>query len=182
MHPIIKTLIMASSSILIASCATWNGSSMMPASYSPYSGMNTTNPSQLYPESYENTSYSSYSTMQDMPITEVQSKTMIQNNTPTQTPTPAKDMDSFWISQQDPNGYTLELANSSHALDVAKTLSQAPKKARMAEIKYEHQHKAYYKGLYGSYQSAEAAAKALHELPEDLQHQASIVTWKTVQD
>ena len=51
----------------------------------------------------------------------------------------------------------------------------------MAEIKYQNQGKAYYKGVYGSYPSFDAAQQALNNLPDDVKKGAGVKTWGSVQ-
>lgn len=96
-------------------------------------------------------------------------------------PTRAKDRDRNWVSNQNPQGYTIEIANDQKAAKVASKLYRAPKNDRMAEIKYQQNGSTYYKGLYGSYNSYEDAQKALNALPEDLKQGAGIKNWGSVQ-
>lgn len=96
-------------------------------------------------------------------------------------PTPHANRDREWVSGQNPQSYTIELADDEKASRVANTLYNAPKKERMAEVKYERNGKTYYKGLYGSYPSYEAAQKALSELPADVKQKAGVKSWSSVQ-
>ncbi|MFC3909468.1 SPOR domain-containing protein [Legionella dresdenensis] len=96
-------------------------------------------------------------------------------------PTPAKDVDRQWVNSQNPQGYTIEIADSEKASHVAKQLYKAPKKDRMAEIKYNRNGKAHYKGLYGSYNSKEEAQEALNSLPDDIKQGAGVKNWGNVQ-
>ncbi len=73
------------------------------------------------------------------------------------------------------------MADGEKASQVAQTLYKAPKNDRMAQIKYQRNGKDYYKGLYGSYDSPEAAQKALDALPPDIKQGAGIKNWSNVQ-
>ena len=77
--------------------------------------------------------------------------------------------------------YTIELADGDKASEVANTLYKAPKNDRMAEIKYQKDGKTYYKGVYGSYPSLEAAQQALTTLPDEIKQKAGVQTWGSVQ-
>jgi hypothetical protein len=96
-------------------------------------------------------------------------------------PMPVKDMDKSWVSNQNPNGYTIELADDAEASVVAQKLYKAPKNQRMGQVPYQRNGKRYYKGLYGSYESPEAAKKALDGLPQDLKDKAGVKSWGSVQ-
>ena len=96
-------------------------------------------------------------------------------------PIPPKSLDKLWISNQSSYGYTIELADSSKPLAVALAMNQAPKNARMAEIKYHKHGQSYYKAVYGSYDSYQSAEQALKTLPAALQPQAQIKAWQQIQ-
>ena len=96
-------------------------------------------------------------------------------------PVSSKDLDKTWVSSQSPNGYTIQLSNDEKASHVAGVLQKIPKNERMAEIKYQHDGKTSYKGLYGSYPSAEAAHNALNTLPNDIKQGAQVEPWGTIQ-
>lgn len=95
-------------------------------------------------------------------------------------PLSAKDRDRNWVSQQNSQGYTIEIADDEKASQVAKKLYQIPKNEPMAEVNYQRGGKQYYKGLYGSYNSPEEAQKALNALPEDIKKGAGIKNWSNV--
>lgn len=99
----------------------------------------------------------------------------------THSPGKHKDLDKNWVSTQNPQGYTIEIAEGNKASQVAGKLFKAPKKNRMAQIKYNQNGGAYYKGVYGSYNSYEDAQKALKELPDDIKQGAGIKQWGSVQ-
>ena len=92
-----------------------------------------------------------------------------------------KSRDRNWVNGQNPQGYTIELADDENAASVAGKLSSAPKKDRMAQVKYSKSGKTHYKGLYGSYESYEAAQKAYNELPPELKQGAGVKNWGSVQ-
>ncbi len=90
--------------------------------------------------------------------------------------------DNTWIEKQDASGYTIQLTSNSSAPTVAKTLQQAPKDARMAQVQYDNNGQAEYIGVYGSYPTQEAAQAALAKLPQNLQSAASVKSWSNIQD
>lgn len=96
-------------------------------------------------------------------------------------PTSFKDVDKNWVNKQNPQGYTIEVADGEKASQVAQKLYKAPKNDRRAQIKYQHNGKAYYKGVYGTYNSAEEAQKALNALPQDIKQGAGVKNWGSVQ-
>lgn len=96
-------------------------------------------------------------------------------------PTSFKDRDKTWVSGQNPQGYTIALAEGEKAAQVAKTLYKTPKTDRTAQVKLQQNGKAYYKGLYGSYPDAASAQKALDALPDDVKKGAAVTTWGSIQ-
>ncbi|KTC68285.1 hypothetical protein Lbir_2887 [Legionella birminghamensis] len=96
-------------------------------------------------------------------------------------PVSHKDQDRNWVHNQNPQGYTIEIADGEKASQVAGKLYKAPKTDRTAEIKYYRDGKAYYKGVYGSYGTQEEAEKALNALPDDIKQGAGIKNWGSVQ-
>lgn len=96
-------------------------------------------------------------------------------------PVSFKDRDRTWVSDQNPSGYTIEIAEGDKASEVAQKLYKTPKNDRMAQVKYQSQGKAYYKGVYGTYPDAESAQKALDTLPDDVKQGASVQSWGSVQ-
>jgi len=138
-------------------------------SYQPY----TYDGTQLYPEGYETTNYS----LEGAHVVVPDSYHVSAEHSPTS----HKDIDREWVNQQNAEGYTIELATGDKASYVANTLQKAPKNERMAEVKYERNGKIYYKGLYGTYKSREAAEQALSALPPDVKQNAGIKTWSSVQ-
>lgn len=94
-------------------------------------------------------------------------------------PTSAKDMDKNWVSNQNPNAYTIEVAKDSKPAAVAGVLQQTPKNERTAEIKT---NSGSYTGIYGTYPSYEAAKEKLDALPENIKQNASIKSWRNIQD
>ena len=96
-------------------------------------------------------------------------------------PPSARENDKTWVSKQNPEHYTVEIADDEKAALVAKKLNQAPKQNTTAEVPYQREGKAYYKGLNGSYQTAEEAQKSLDSLPPELKAGAKIKTWNSIQ-
>jgi septal ring-binding cell division protein DamX len=96
-------------------------------------------------------------------------------------PTPHRNVDKQWVNSQSAQSYTIEVADGEKPSQVANTLHKAPKDQRTAEVRYQREGKAYYKGLYGTYPTYEAAQQALSKLPADVKDKAGIKTWGTLQ-
>jgi hypothetical protein len=96
-------------------------------------------------------------------------------------PTSHKDMDKSWVQGQNPQQYTIEVADDEKAARVASKLYRLPKTDRSAELKYQKEGKVFYKGVYGTYNSKEEAEKALNNLPTDLKEKAGVREWGSVQ-
>lgn len=131
--------------------------------------------SQLYPEGYESIDYSSMGEKTQVVVPES------YHVSAEHAPTPHQDIDRHWVNEQNSQNYTIELADGDKASQVANTLYKAPKNEHMAELKYSRNGKTYYKGLYGSYPTHEAAEQALSALPADIKQSAGIKTWNSVQ-
>lgn len=97
------------------------------------------------------------------------------------TPVSFHDRDHSWVSSQNPQAYTIELSEGEKASQVAQKLYKAPKSEKMAQVKYQQNGKNYYRGVYGSYNSAAEAQKALDALPPEIKNGASIKNWGSVQ-
>lgn len=95
-------------------------------------------------------------------------------------PASHKDRDRRWVDQQNPGAYTIELADGEKASQVAGVLYKAPKNNRMAQVKYHRGGKTYYKGLYGSFPSYDAAQEAFNALPAEVKQRANIKSWTSV--
>ncbi|MCW8407806.1 SPOR domain-containing protein [Legionella sp. PATHC035] len=96
-------------------------------------------------------------------------------------PVSFKDRDETWVNSQNPKGYTIELTEGDKASQVAQVLYKAPKKDRMAQVKYERDGKTRYRGVYGTFGTPEEAQKALNSLPPELKSSASVINWSSVQ-
>lgn len=96
-------------------------------------------------------------------------------------PVSFKDRDKNWVRSQNPQGYTIEVADNAKASQVAQALYKAPKSDRRAQVKYYRNGQTYYKGVYGSYDSPEAAQKALDSLPAEIKQGAGVKNWSSVQ-
>jgi len=97
-------------------------------------------------------------------------------------PTSFKDRDRGWVNGQSAQNYTIEIADAPKASFVAGKLFKAPKSERAAQVQYHKGSQSYYKGLYGSFTSYEAAEKALQSLPPDVQQGAQIKSFGSVQN
>ncbi len=153
----------------LPACTSYGPSSTSSYQYS-------TEDTQLYPAKYESNIYLSDQYQESKQVIVPESYHMGANHSPTT----HTDRDRSWMNSQNSEGYTIELGNSDKASEVAKTLYKAPKNDRMAEIKYQKEGKTYYKGLYGSYPTLEAAEQALKALPEDVKQTAGVKTWGSV--
>lgn len=161
--------------LTVSLCVSLTACQTTHSSYQSYQYGDSTYTSQtpLYPDSYESVEYG--------PSAEVKSALPPEKFNRYESPVPAKEMDKHWILGQNPQAYTIELAQSEHASQVASVLSNAPKNERMAEIKYQKNGKTYYQGIYGSFPSAEAAQQALNQLPENVKQNAQVKNWSGVQ-
>jgi septal ring-binding cell division protein DamX len=133
--------------------------------------------SLLYPEGYENVGTYGYQTEYKKEVVVPESYHVGAYHSPSL----PKDVDKTWVSNQSSTGYTIELADDEKASHVAGVLQKAPKNERMAEVKYQRDGKAYYKGLYGTYPTQEAAEDALKALPDEVKQGAGIKNWGSVQ-
>ncbi|MBA2648512.1 MAG: SPOR domain-containing protein [Legionella sp.] len=97
------------------------------------------------------------------------------------TPVSFRERDNSWVRSQNPQKYTIEIANGEKASEVAQKLSQTPKNDRMAQVKYKNNGKTYYKGVYGTFDDEAAAQKALDGLPSDLKQSAGVKDWGAIQ-
>ena len=156
----------------LSACTTDNP----PPVYRDYQTYTYTMP-PLYPEGYEGSVYSELP--QEKAPVEVPDTYHVGTF---HSPTAHKDMDREWVNNQSAKNYTIELGNGEKAAQVANTLYKAPKNERTAEVKYQHEGKTYYKGLYGTYPSYEDAQKALNTLPADVKQKAGIKSWGSVQN
>lgn len=143
------------------------------SNYQPYDYQS----APLYPEGYENTVVYDYPEAPSQKGVTVPASYYVGNTTPVS----SKDVDRTWVNNQNPAGYTIEVADGDQAWQVAGSLQKTPKDAHSAEIKYQNNGKAHYKGVYGSYPNYDAANQALNALPEDVRQRASIKTWGSVQ-
>lgn len=139
----------------------------------------------LYPDSYETVGmYNTEPVITDTTSTTEQHNVVVPESYHVgayRAPTTSKDADRTWVTSQNPQGYTIELASGDKAASVASVLYKAPKKEHMAEVKYQHGGKTYYRGLYGSYTSYEAAQQTLNALPDEIKKNAGIKTWNSIQ-
>lgn len=149
-----------------------------------YYGSNTDyNSFLLSPYTYNSSANDDYSTYQNSPASGGEGVIVPETYHvgSDHAPIPAKNRDRTWVTEQNPQGYTIEIADGDKASQVASKLVQAPKKERAAEVQYFRNGGQYYKGLYGSYSTHEAAQQALDALPDNLKQQAGIKSWRDVQ-
>lgn len=165
-----NTVIILSISSLCA-CTTYN-----PGGYTTSLPSTPDHGTELYPEGYETTGYSSnYPGKGQVSVPESYHVSAYHP------PEPSKNVDHQWVSSQSASGYTIEVDDSDKASSVANTLLKAPKDERKAEVKYQQGEKTLYKGVYGSYPTQEAAQQALQKLPSDLQQKANVKSWGSIQ-
>lgn len=133
----------------------------------------------LYPESYESDIYYykpyEYQERKQVKVPETYHVGAYRS------PISHKDQDKTWVEGQNPQGYTIEIADKEKASEVAGQLQNVPKNERRAEVRYERDGKTYYRGLYGSYPNLEDAKKAMGTLPANVQEGANVKTWGSVQ-
>lgn len=96
------------------------------------------------------------------------------------TPVSHKDRDKQWISQQNTEDFTIEVASGDKPSSVAKSLHASPKTQRAAQYKYKNGDQTRYGGVYGSYKSREAAQAALDKMPDNVRRNAKINNWGNV--
>jgi len=163
--------------ILVVSLGVVSLSACMTDNIGSYdNNLNTYQGSYLYPEGYDNAGdVNQVSSKQTVVVPESYHVSALHG------PTSPKDLDKTWIDSQNPQSYTIELADSDKPSQVASALSKAPKNEHMAEVKYQNQGKTYYKGLYGTYPSYDAAQQALKVLPDDVKQGAGVKAWENVQ-
>lgn len=96
-------------------------------------------------------------------------------------PRSVKDLDEEWVMAQAPQSFTIELIQAEKPYLVAAVMNKAPKNEHIAALKYQNSGKNWYKGLYGSFPSYEAAQTAFETLPEDLKGSARIKSFEAAQ-
>ena len=135
----------------------------------------------IYPESYDNRGRG-FDNYQYQPQTQKQVVVPSSYHVgPYHSPTSHKDKDRSWVNSQNPQGYTIELADDEKPANVARKLYKAPKSDRMAQVKYQRDGINHYKGIYGSYPTMEAAQQALQALPAEVKAGATVKNWGSVQ-
>lgn len=173
----IKIIILSAATCSLSACIYNEGSF---DSYQPY---RVEKPVNMPPQTYQNYDEYNYQS-QGMERVEPKKQVVVPETyhmSQYQSPQSHKDRDRRWVETQNPQGYTIEVADSDKAHEVAGKLYKAPKSQRMAQVKYHQNGNQQYKGVYGSYSSYEEAQKALTNLPEDVKANAKIRTWSNVQ-
>ncbi|MDP3562542.1 MAG: SPOR domain-containing protein [Legionellaceae bacterium] len=171
----IRILSITLSTLILSACMV-DGTDSSSSSFYPFG---TSEPSQpmLYPEGYDTViaapKQESYQPTSSKNVVVPQSYHMSAGS-----PETSKDVDKNWVASQNPQSYTIELADDSKASRVANTLYKAPKTERSAEVRTQNGN---YKGLYGTYPTYEAAQEKLNSLPEDVKQGAGIKAWSNVQ-
>jgi septal ring-binding cell division protein DamX len=132
---------------------------------------------QLYPDGYDNGGAYAPANAEVKQVV-VPETYHVREATPQQA---FKSRDINWVNNQNPQGYTIELASGSQAASVNATLQKAPRTERMAAVKVKQNGQDSYQGIYGTFSSQEAAQAALNKLPEELKQNASIKSWHSVQ-
>ena len=137
----------------------------------------TYNPSPIYSQAYYSDNYN-YGKQSSQPVVTVPDSYHVGQN---HSPVSFKDRDQIWVQEQNPQSYTIEIASGDKASNVARQLYNTPKNNRMAQVQFQKNGNVYYRGLYGSYDSPEAAQKALDSLPSDIKRSAGVKQWSSVQ-
>ena len=132
---------------------------------------------ELYPEGYENVGNYTDTSAGTNQVSVPESPHVSAYHPPTR----PKDVDHQWVSSQNASDYTIEIAESDKAYSVASSLQKAPSTERKAEVKYQSGERTLYKGVYGTYPTREAAQQALQSLPADIQSDARIKSWSSIQ-
>lgn len=158
----------------LSSCMIDGGTNSDSMNYQPNAYQN----APLYPEGYDNAGYYAETQTYKKEVMVPES----YNVSAERAPIAPKNADKAWVAGQNPQGYTIEVAHDEKASRVAGTLQKAPKNERAAEVKYQDRGQVYYKGLYGSYPSQEAAQNALNALPDDIKQGSSIKEWGSIQN
>lgn len=174
----VKSITIALCAISLSACQNFYHAN---TTHTPKASKNRDSAIQLYPDGYDNGG--AYA---PDPNSISSQKPMLPDGTldtsaTAPAPLPFKQRDKGWVGKQNPQGYTIEISNSEKAADVAGTLQKAPRNEPSAEVKYQRDGKQYYKGVYGSYPTYEAAQQALNALPEDVKRNASVKTWGNIQ-
>jgi len=94
----------------------------------------------------------------------------------------AKNVDTAWVEQQNPNAMTIVVASDSKPMSVGMALTETPKDQRSAALKYEKNGQILYTGVYGTYSDRESAELAMQKLPEKLRNNARIESWSNMQN
>lgn len=160
----------------LSSCSTVEDTSTVDINYPAYSPNDT---SQLYlQDTFNETNYKyTNPTVSKKGVVVPESYYIGERRSPVS----FHDQDEAWINSQNPEAYTIELAEGDKASAVAEVLYKAPKKDRMAQVKSERNGKEYYRGVYGTFSNAAEAQKALDELPSDMKEKALIKNWGSLQ-
>lgn len=166
-----KSILLSLSVLNLSSCMVTDNEGYSP-SYQSYTYDN----SQLYPNvnSYD----TSYRYANSEQVVNVPNSYHVGEY---HSPVSFKDRDRTWVSGQNPQAYTIEIAEGDKASQVAKQLYKMPKNDRMAQVKYQANGKPHYKGVYGTYPDVQSAQKALDALPSDVKQGASVKNWGAVQ-
>lgn len=173
MYTKIKLFSIVCSSVCLSACML-NGENSNTSYYSPNNEQQTT----LYPEGYETMGNYDHPPMLQRDTTEVIVPQTYHINNASTSPTLAKDIDKNWVSNQNPESYTIEIASDNKPATVANILYKAPKTEHTAEVQVKN---GQYEGLYGTYNSISAAQQTLNALPENIRQGATIKTWGSVQ-
>jgi hypothetical protein len=96
-------------------------------------------------------------------------------------PVSHKKRDRSWVNRQNPNSYTIKVAEDQKPANVAKKLHGVPRDQRAAQIRTQRNGKPSYTGVYGTYNSVESAQQALNNLPRNVKKNAKVKNWRDVQ-
>ena len=172
-HRTIKAIVLGFCTVGLSSCMVYDDN--LAGNYQTYAY----NDNQLYPKMDYSSSNAGYQYQLSEGAVRVPDSYHVGEF---HSPVSFKDRDKTWVTGQNPQAYTIELADGEKASQVAQKLYKTPKNDRMAQIKYQRNGKDYYKGVYGTYPDAQSAQKALEGLPEDIKKGAGVKNWGSVQN
>jgi len=87
----------------------------------------------------------------------------------------AETKDSSWIAAQNPEHYTLHLAGSYDLASLMTVAQSIPNQSEVAYYEVNFEGKSWYTLIYGEFEDAQVAKKALQKLPEEIKQWSPLV-------